>query len=70
MGFSSDELRQFLDAKVLQYNKPGFIDSDPVQIPHSYNPKEDIEISGFLTATISWGHRTSILKNAFRMLEF
>jgi len=70
MEFSSDELRQFLDSKVLQYNKPYFIDTDPVQIPHDYTLKEDIEISAFLTATISWGHRTSILKNAFRMLEF
>ena len=70
MGFSEDELKQFLDAKVLQYNNPNFIDTDPVQIPHRYSRKEDIEVSGFLTATISWGNRTSILKSALRMLEF
>ncbi len=70
MGFSSDGLKQFLDSKVLQYNRPGFIETDPVQIPHRYSDKEDIEISGFLTATISWGKRTSILKSASRMLEF
>ena len=69
MRFSSDELKLFLDAKVLQYNAPGFIDTDPVQIPHGYSLKEDIEISGSLTATISWGNRASILKSASRMLE-
>lgn len=63
------ELREFLEEKVLQYNTPDFIELDPVQIPHLYSLKEDIEISGFLTATISWGNRTSILKSARRMME-
>jgi len=63
------ELREFLEEKVLQYNTPDFIELDPVQIPHLYSAKEDIEISGFLTATISWGNRTSILNSAKRMME-
>lgn len=63
------ELREFLEEKVLQYNTPDFIELDPVQIPHLYSVKEDIEISGFLTATISWGNRISILKSAKRMME-
>lgn len=58
------ELKDFLDFKVQQYNTPEFIETDPVQIPHLFSSKEDIEISGFLTATISWGNRKSILKNA------
>jgi uncharacterized protein (TIGR02757 family) len=62
------ELREFLDEKVVQYNTPAFIELDPIQIPHSYTRKEDIEISGFLSAVISWGNRTSIVKNAKRML--
>jgi hypothetical protein len=49
-----EELRDFLEAKVLLYNKPSFIELDPIQIPHMYSAKEDIEISGFLTASISW----------------
>jgi uncharacterized protein (TIGR02757 family) len=63
------ELREFLNEKVLQYNNPDFIERDPVQIPHRYSAKEDIEIAGFLTAVISWGNRTSILKSAGRMME-
>jgi uncharacterized protein (TIGR02757 family) len=63
------ELKDFLDSKVTQYNKPDFIKSDPLQIPHCYSLKEDIEISGFLTATIAWGNRKSIIKNAKRLME-
>jgi uncharacterized protein (TIGR02757 family) len=63
------ELREFLNEKVLQYNNPDFIEHDPVQIPHRYSAKEDIEIAGFLTAVISWGNRTSILRSAGRMME-
>ena len=53
-----EQLREFLDEKVQQYNTPNFIELDPIQIPHLYSLKEDIEISGFLTANISWGNRT------------
>jgi uncharacterized protein (TIGR02757 family) len=69
MDTEVNDIRDFLEAKVLQYNIPDFIERDPVQIPHMYSAKEDIEISGFLAATISWGNRTSILKNARRMME-
>ncbi|MHA6280509.1 TIGR02757 family protein [Salinimicrobium sp. CAU 1759] len=63
------ELKEFLDFKVEQYNTPQFIESDPIQIPHLFSRKEDIEISGFLTAVISWGNRKSILKNANSMMD-
>jgi uncharacterized protein (TIGR02757 family) len=65
-----EELRDFLDEKVIQYNNTGFIELDPIQVPHSYSGKEDIEISGFLSAIIAWGNRTSIVNNAKRMLAF
>ncbi len=61
---STDELKEFLDFKVQQYNKPSFIEQDPISIPHQFSTKEDIEISTFLTATISWGNRKAILKAA------
>lgn len=63
------ELKEFLDAKVDQYNNPKFLESDPLQIPHLFNKKEDIEISAFLTATIAWGNRKSIINNAHRLME-
>jgi len=63
-----NELKAFLDTKVIQYNTPNFIGSDPLQIPHRYVSKEDIEISGFLTATIAWGNRKSIINNAKHLM--
>lgn len=62
------ELKEFLDAKVVQYNHPHFLESDPIQIPHRFTRKEDIEISAFLTATIAWGNRKSIINNAVRLV--
>ena len=62
------ELKEFLDAKVLEYNHPKFLEDDPLQIPHLFNQKEDIEISAFLTATIAWGNRKSIINNATRLM--
>lgn len=64
-----NELRDFLDAKVVQYNNPQFLDSDPIQVPHLFTKKEDIEISAFLTATIAWGNRKSIINNANLLME-
>ena len=63
------ELKQFLDYKSDEFNRPEFISSDPVQIPHRFSKKEDIEISGFLTATIAWGQRKSIIKNALELMQ-
>ena len=66
---NNSELKSFLDEKVELYNNPNFIESDPVQIPHLYSQKEDVEIAGFLSATISWGNRKMIIKNSHRMMD-
>jgi len=63
------ELKEFLDYKAEQYERPVFLESDPIQIPHRFSRKEDIEIIGFLMATIAWGNRVSILKSGEKLLE-
>ena len=63
------QLKEFLNSKVTQYNNPKFIESDPIQIPHTFSQKQDIELAGFLTATIAWGNRKSIINNANRMMQ-
>ena len=63
------ELKEFLDTKVIQYNNTRFIESDPIKIPHLFSKKEDIEIAAFLTATIAWGNRKSIINNAFALMN-
>lgn len=63
------ELREFLEEKYNKYNHTGFIESDPISIPHQFTKKEDIEISGFLAATIAWGQRVTIINNANKLLR-
>ncbi|MEL6976551.1 MAG: TIGR02757 family protein [Bacteroidota bacterium] len=63
------ELKAFLDEKAEHYEHPRFLTSDPIQIPHKFTRKEDVEISAFLTATIAWGNRKSIINNATKMME-
>ncbi|WP_348798612.1 TIGR02757 family protein [Flavobacterium adhaerens] len=66
---NQSELKSFLDEKVIQYNTLDFIESDPVQIPHLFSQKEDIEIAGFLSATIAWGNRKMIINNSHKMMN-
>ncbi|WP_177764816.1 TIGR02757 family protein [Flavobacterium sp. I3-2] len=66
---TDSELKEFLDEKADFYNNPEFIENDPLQIPHSFSLKEDIEISGFLASTIAWGNRKMIINNAKKMMD-
>jgi uncharacterized protein (TIGR02757 family) len=68
MELSHQELFEFLEAKYEQYNRPDFIETDPISVPHRFTRKEDIEIAAFLTAAISWGNRISIVKDANTLL--
>jgi Protein of unknown function (DUF2400). len=63
------ELKDFLDEKAAFYNNPKFIESDPIQIPHQFTKKEDVEIAAFLVATIAWGNRKSIISNGTKLME-
>ena len=61
-------MKVFLDEKAEFYENPSFLETDPIQIPHEFSIKEDIEISAFLTATIAWGNRKSIITNASKLM--
>jgi uncharacterized protein (TIGR02757 family) len=69
MHLKGPDLKQFLEEKVQLYNRPEFIETDPISIPHLFSEKKDIEIAGFLAATIAWGNRKMILRNANRMMS-
>ena len=69
MKLIKGELKEFLDEKVELYNNPSFIETDPISIPHRFTKREDIEISGFLAATIAWGKRDLILRSSRILLE-
>ena len=66
---SFEAIKSLLDRKVAEYNQPGFIVRDPISVPHRFSKKQDIEIAGFLTALISWGNRTTILRNANDLMD-
>lgn len=63
-----ESISDYLDSKVIEFNSRSFILNDPISIPHQFSKKEDIEIAGFLAATISWGQRKTIVKNANKLV--
>lgn len=69
MNYDFNELKQILEYNYHIYNTLDFIETDPIQIPHSYIKKEDIEISAFLASTIAWGRRDLIIRSAKRMMQ-
>jgi uncharacterized protein (TIGR02757 family) len=63
------QIKKILNANYEKFNRPNFIQDDPISIPHAYSKKEDIEIIGFLIAIIAWGQRKSILKSGEKLRE-
>ena len=63
------QLKEFLDSKVDQFNRPGFIENDPISIPHLYSKRQDIEIAGLFAAVLAWGQRVTIINNCRDLLE-
>lgn len=64
------QLKALLDEKVKLYNQPGFIEKDPVSIPHLFTKKQDIEISGLFASVLAWGNRTSIINNCKKLVNW
>ncbi len=62
-------IAELLNEKVIQYKNVFFIQHDPISIPHLFNALQDIEISGFLTALISWGNRKAIIQSATQLMQ-
>lgn len=65
----NEQLKDFLDSKVEQYNTPAFIKDDPICIPHLFKQKQDIEIAGLFAAIFAWGNRTIIIKKCRELLN-
>ena len=63
------KIRDLLEEGHDRFNRPEFIGSDPIFIPHQYSNPGDIEVSGFLTSLLSWGHRKMIIKKALELMR-
>lgn len=62
-------LKEFLDEKADLYNRPSFIERDPISIPHRFSRKQDIELMGFWSAVLAWGQRPVILKKTSELVD-
>ena len=68
-GIDRGGVKELLDEAYELYARPEFIADDPVQVPRAFARREDAEVIGFLTATIAWGQRKTIINNAFRLVR-
>ena len=62
-------LIDFLNRKVEEYNRPSFIEADPVCIPHLFTAQADIEIAGLFAAVFAWGNRTTIIAKSRELMQ-
>jgi uncharacterized protein (TIGR02757 family) len=62
------ELGIFLEDKVAEFNRPEFIQPDPISIPHLFSRKQDIEIAAFFAAVFAWGNRTTIIGKSKQLM--
>lgn len=62
-------LKKMLDQQLTRYNRAGFIEKDPISIPHRFSQKQDIEIAGFFAAIFAWGNRTTIINKCNDLME-
>ena len=69
MQLSAEELKEFLLEKSAQYATKSFVEDDPIQIPHRFTDVLDIEISGLIAATLSWGQRKTIIVKASELMD-
>jgi len=67
---SLQNLKDFLEKKADLYNRPSFIEEDPVSIPHRFKKSTDIEIAGFLASTLAWGQRVTAVRKAMLLMEW
>src|ERR1700710_2782716 len=63
-----ENIKAFLDSKVIQYNRSEFIPNDPVSIPHLFTKKQDIEIMGLWAAVLAWGQRITIINKCRELI--
>ena len=63
------QIKETLEHLHDRYNRVEFIEEDPISVPHRFSDRNDREIAGFFAATIAWGNRKSIVRNAHRMMH-
>lgn len=62
-------LKENIDLLVSKYETAEFIKDDPVQFPHRFSKKEDIEIAGFIASLVAYGSRKQFIKKLNELFE-
>jgi len=63
------KLKKLLDEKVAYYNRPSFIENDPIGIPHRFSQLQDKEILAFWVAMLAWGQRKTIINKSNELID-
>lgn len=63
------KLKDFLEKKVKEYNRPSFVPHDPISVPHRFSKKQDIEIAAFFASIFAWGNRTIIINKTNELMQ-
>jgi len=62
-------LKDYLDRLVDRYERPAFIDDDPISIPHAFDDPRDQEVIGLYAALLAWGRRDVMLRKLTELCE-
>lgn len=62
-------IANLLNEKVDTFNQKGFVQDDPISIPHRFSKQEDIEIMAFWASMLAWGQRKTIINKCNELVE-
>lgn len=63
------QLKPYLDDIYERVEETGYIEDDPVRFMHMFKDKKDMEIAGFLAATMAWGRRDIVIAKVEDLLQ-
>ncbi len=69
MKMNQKDLKNHLDILYQKTAHIGFIEHDPISIPHRFAKKEDIELAGFFASIFAWGQRITIINKTNDLLN-
>lgn len=65
----SAAFKPWLDALVDRYERPAFIDDDPIGVPRAFETPDDQETIGLFAALLAWGRRSVILSKLAELVD-
>ena len=64
-----DEARALLDPLVDRYERPAFVEDDPVSVVWAFDDPDDQEVIGLYAALLAWGRRSVILAKLAELVD-